>query len=199
MTEHYKRLNEALVNEKKRDDIQNIPDQFIEEMKNYSHQLDESEADPTTIHGRIVHQERKFAQEMLSQLQNLRIRKIIDHELGGKPIDAKVLTPEEQNLHSRMRQILAEYIDHTTAMESPVKTTTVDPLAYSQDKPQQTIQLNDEAVLTVIRFLQPLPAIMGTDMKAYGPFKAEDVASIPHENAENLVKRGIAIQVQVEP
>ena len=199
MTDQYKRLNEALVNEKKRDDIQNIPDQFIEEMKNYTHQLDEAEADPATIHGRIIHQERKFAQEMLSQLQNLRIRKIIDHELGGKPIDAKVLTPEEQNLHSRMRQILAEYIDHTTALRSPVKAPTVDPSAYSQDKPRQPERLKVEAVLTVIRFLQPLPAIMGTDMKAYGPFKAEDVASIPHENAENLVKRGIAIRVQVEP
>ena len=199
MTEHYKRLNEALVNEKKRDDIQNIPDQFIEEMKNYTHQLNESEADPATLHGRVVHQERKFAHEMLSQLQNLRIRKIIDHELGGKPIDAKVLTPEEQNLHSRMRQILAEYIDHAAAMRSPVKVPRVDPSAYSQDKPRQPEQPKDETVLTIVRFLQPLPAIMGIDMKAYGPFKAEDVASIPQENAENLVKRGIAQRVEVEP
>jgi DNA replication factor GINS len=199
MTEQYKRLNEALVNERKRDDIQNIPDQFIEEMKNYAQQLDESEADPDTLHGRVVHQERKFTHEMLSQLQNLRVRKIIDHELGGKPIDAKVLTPEEQTLHSRMRQILAEYIDQPTAVRSPMKVSTVDPSAYSQDKPRQPEQPKDETVLTIVRFLQPLPAIMGIDMKAYGPFKAEDVASIPQQNAENLVKRGIVKRVQVEP
>jgi DNA replication factor GINS len=80
-----------------------------------------------------------------------------------------------------------------------VKALTVDPSAYSQDKPRQPEQSKDETVLTIVRFLQPLPAIMGIDMKAYGPFKAEDVASIPQENAENLVKRGIAQRVEVEP
>ena len=50
----------------------------------------------------------------------------------------------------------------------------------------------------VLRFLKPLPAIMGIDLKAYGPFDAEDVASIPRENALNLIRRGIAKEVEIE-
>jgi DNA replication initiation complex subunit (GINS family) len=40
---------------------------------------------------------------------------------------------------------------------------------------------------------------MGVDMKTYGPFKAEDVASLPAQNADNLIRKGIAKLVETEP
>ncbi|MEM4246222.1 MAG: hypothetical protein QW390_02885, partial [Candidatus Bathyarchaeia archaeon] len=51
---------------------------------------------------------------------------------------------------------------------------------------------------TVIRMLQPLKRIVCVDMKAYGPFEAEDVACLPKLNANILVERGIATKVDVE-
>ncbi len=51
----------------------------------------------------------------------------------------------------------------------------------------------------VLRFLKPVPAIMGVDMKTYGPFNPEDVASLPEENAENLIRRGFAMVVEIQP
>jgi hypothetical protein len=36
-------------------------------------------------------------------------------------------------------------------------------------------------------------------MKAYGPFDPENVASIPRQNAVNLIRRGIAKLVDIEP
>jgi DNA replication initiation complex subunit (GINS family) len=50
----------------------------------------------------------------------------------------------------------------------------------------------------LVRFLQPLPAIMGIDMKAYGPFQPEELATIPRQNAENLIKRGVAKRVETD-
>ncbi|MCJ7732477.1 hypothetical protein MUP51_09195, partial [Candidatus Bathyarchaeota archaeon] len=52
--------------------------------------------------------------------------------------------------------------------------------------------------LVLVRFLQSLPAIMGIDMKAYGPFQPEELATIPRQNAENLIKRGIAKKVETD-
>ena len=40
---------------------------------------------------------------------------------------------------------------------------------------------------------------MGVDMMTYGPFKAEDVASLPAPNAENLIRKGIAKEVEISP
>jgi DNA replication initiation complex subunit (GINS family) len=50
---------------------------------------------------------------------------------------------------------------------------------------------------STIRFLKSIPAIMGADMKSYGPFIAEDVASLPPQNAQILVKQGLAVLVEV--
>jgi len=49
----------------------------------------------------------------------------------------------------------------------------------------------------VLRFIKNIPTIIGADMKTYGPFIAEDVASLPVENAKMLVKQGLAVSVEV--
>ena len=53
-------------------------------------------------------------------------------------------------------------------------------------------------VFVEIRFLKDVPTIVGADMKTYGPFKEEDVASLPAENAEVLIKRGVVVEVEAQ-
>jgi DNA replication factor GINS len=50
----------------------------------------------------------------------------------------------------------------------------------------------------IVRFLQDIPSIVGSNTKIYGPFKAEDIATLPIDNAESLIKRGIALKVEVQ-
>ena len=45
--------------------------------------------------------------------------------------------------------------------------------------------------------MKAVPSIIGADMKTYGPFLVEDVASVPVENAKILVKQGLAVLVEV--
>ena len=49
-----------------------------------------------------------------------------------------------------------------------------------------------------VRFLKPVPSIIGSDMKSYGPFLVEDVASVPVENAKILVKQGLAKEIDLQ-
>ncbi len=46
-----------------------------------------------------------------------------------------------------------------------------------------------------LRFIKAVPAVIGVDMKKYGPFMVEDVASVPVENANILVKQGLARKI----
>jgi len=46
-----------------------------------------------------------------------------------------------------------------------------------------------------IRLIQPLPAIICTDLQHYGPFKEGDVVEIPRQNAKILIRHGIADEV----
>ena len=49
----------------------------------------------------------------------------------------------------------------------------------------------------VVRFLKDVPSIVGVDLKTYGPFKSEDVASLPIENARVLIRQGLAVEVEL--
>ena len=53
-----------------------------------------------------------------------------------------------------------------------------------------------EAVLVSIRIIKPIPEIVGSDAKPYGPFKTDDVVKIPRENADILVKHEAAVELE---
>lgn len=48
---------------------------------------------------------------------------------------------------------------------------------------------------TILRFLQPVPAIVGLDLQIYGPFNREDVATIPSLNTMGLISKGVALSI----
>jgi DNA replication factor GINS len=48
----------------------------------------------------------------------------------------------------------------------------------------------------VVRFVKPMEKFIGVDMDGYGPFRQEDVAVIPFENARSLIENNHAIEVQ---
>ncbi len=51
---------------------------------------------------------------------------------------------------------------------------------------------------TVVRFLKETEQMVGADLAKYGPFKAEDVATIPNENAQALISKNIVAKIRWE-
>ena len=49
-----------------------------------------------------------------------------------------------------------------------------------------------------VRFVKEFEEIVGVDLEKYGPFKPEDVATIPNENAQALISNGIVLKVRIE-
>src|SRR6266705_1330992 len=60
-------------------------------------------------------------------------------------------------------------------------------------EPSHSRPKNGEFVL--IRFVKDVPSIIGVDLKAHGPFHKEDVAKLPQENADSLVRQGAAVEI----
>jgi len=200
MSDRYERLHRAWERENEKPGLQNIPDEFLHEMRRYSEELNKTPTDPGALTGSITKQERQFVGQMLRELTETRLRKIVTKELRGEPIDAQAMTPEEQRFHANLRQLLLGYRQGADIPEPEASPTVQAP--RPAPAPRHSVTASHEAPkgdLVVIRFLKPLPAIMGVDMKAYGPFDPEDVASIPRQNAVNLIRRGIAKLVDIEP
>jgi len=61
-----------------------------------------------------------------------------------------------------------------------------------------TVANNHRSRSIVMRFLKPIDQIVGSDLQKYGPFEAEDVATLPFENALALIKKKIAVKVNWE-
>jgi len=49
-----------------------------------------------------------------------------------------------------------------------------------------------------VRFVKEFDEIVGVDLEKYGPFKPEDIATIPNENAQSLISNGIVLKVRIE-
>ena len=49
-----------------------------------------------------------------------------------------------------------------------------------------------------IRFLKNTDEILCADLEKYGPFKAEDIATLPNENAQELISNNIAIKIRID-
>jgi len=182
----YDRLLEAWRRERHRSDLQPLQEGFYGEMTDYVSQLREQTrmADKTSLKGRISDREKDNAERLLRGLSQLRLRKIVGAELDGEAITGSSLTREERALHADLRTVLSGH-------EERLKSILMGRVPQVDAKPPQ------RADQRVVRFLQAVPAIMGIDMKTYGPFKPEDVVSLPVENAENLIRRGIAKEVEI--
>jgi len=51
---------------------------------------------------------------------------------------------------------------------------------------------------TVIRFLKNTDEILCVDSEKYGPFKEEDIATLPNANAQELISDKIAVKIRIE-
>jgi DNA replication initiation complex subunit (GINS family) len=182
----YDRLLEAWRRERHRRDLQPLQEGFYGEMTDYVSQLREQTRmiDKSSIRGRISDKEKDHAERLLRELSQLRLRKIVGAELDGEAITGSSLTREERALHADLRTVLSGH-------EERLKSILMGRVPQVDAKPPPR---SDQKV---VRFLQAVPAIMGIDMKTYGPFKPEDVVSLPVENAENLIRRGIAKEVEI--
>jgi DNA replication initiation complex subunit (GINS family) len=186
MTDRYSRLLEAWRKENKSGELQALQDNFFGEMTEYLAEIrgETRMLDKTSLKGRITEKEQVNAERLLKELSSKRLRKIVEAELDRVAIAGSSLTQVERSFLSDLRSLLMSH-------EGRLKDILMGRVPQVDAKPPQ------KAGLKVVRFLQAVPAIMGIDMKTYGPFEPEDVVSLPVENAENLIRRGIAKEVEI--
>jgi len=67
-----------------------------------------------------------------------------------------------------------------------------------EDKEKTTSEAREKEIkkeIKMVRFLQPIQKFLGKEMEIYGPFEAENVASLPSVIVDILIKKGIAEEI----
>lgn len=175
----YDDLYKAWKSEKASQETQPLPNDFYKRTEAYVKGLEDENAsfDEHTAKGRLVLREKEIAKRLLHELKEARIRKLLAAAQNNGAINETNLTEEERKLVK----------DFDKSLE-----------AFRQAKPEPTVSAPEEPVeLSVVRFLQDIPEIVGTDLRIYGPYKKEDVGSLPNQNAKALIMQGAAKGIEV--
>jgi len=181
-------MNESILNriyalielESKSDKLTKMPKNFYRDVAIYMKILNGANQNEKNIVSNLALKEREMIEKMIDRLIELRVRK------ASKLNDTENLTPEERYIMEPLSQSDRRWKRVGWAIKS--------------GQPSRLDAIYDELAskLTVVRFLQPTPPIMGIDLRKYGPFEKEDVVIIPSENARPLIKQNVVSEVWLD-
>ena len=181
----YNELYEAWKREKENRELQVLSKDFYSRLTEYVKSLREEGRmlDRKALKARLMFRELENVKKLVKELVQLRYRKTLKETVAGKVVAGDVLTVEEERLHKAVLPLAESYrgfLKDVLRWRSTV--------VEREEKPKRML----------LRFLQGIPAVIGSDMRAYGPFKAEDIATLPIENARIFMEKGIAVQVEAK-
>jgi DNA replication factor GINS len=201
----YDELYQAWKAEKESVEVQPLPKDFFTRLAQYFKRLKEESRmlDDKTVRARLLLEESKNVKTLSEELIRVRYEKVLEKTKAEEHLPTDGLAVEEEKLFkdaSGSAEAFSSFLrDVLSGKSSDAKTNNVSEAPKKGVK--DSLDDGETAVIgarkTVLRFVQPVPGIIGADMKPYGPFKPEDVASVPVENARVLVKQGLAVEVEV--
>ncbi|PVX27467.1 MAG: hypothetical protein CW716_02145 [Candidatus Bathyarchaeum sp.] len=181
----YNELYELWKKEKENENaIQRLPKNFYAKIPDYIKKTREENRmlDKKTTKAKLLSLEFRNVKIMAGELFKLRYRKLWEKALARETVARDALTEEEEKLYGEILSLAEAYY------------------AFSKDILRghlSVIKKDAKQTMVVLRFVQEIPALVGSDLKTYGPFAPEDIATLPPENARVLVKQGIAVRVDL--
>ena len=181
----YNELYEAWTKERETTEIQALPKDFYVKLAGYIKKMREESRmlDEKTVRAKLLRRESNNVKKMVKELIRLRYEKALRKTIAGEIVAKEALTHEEEKLLGEVSPSIESY-----------QTLLKDILGGRSPR----IEVKEKPKTMILRFVQEIPAIIGADMKTYGPFKPEDIASLPIENARILIKQGVAVEIEAK-
>jgi len=181
----YDELYEAWRKERENAEIQSLPKDFFVRLAQYVKRLREEGRmlDEKSIRARLLLRESKNVKKLGGELIHLRFEKVLRKVMVGESVVKEGLTDDEEKLFGEMTSSTEAFQDFLKGVLGGRS---------------QSVEAKKRMKKSVLRFLREVPAVVGVDMRTYGPFKQEDIGSVPVENARVFVRQGLAVEVEVK-
>ncbi len=160
--------------------------------------------DKKTVKTNLIEHEARNVERMLEELLDLRYKKILKTVTRLHKAPVELLANEEAKICESFVGFADTYQRFAKNLmggeQTPITVTIIQPSASPTAQAAKTEYKPPTHVThkrLTLRFTKAIPAIMGADMKSYGPFASEDVASLPALNAQILIKQGLAVLIGV--
>lgn len=179
----YNELYAAWKKEKENAEIQTLPRGFYNRLTGYVKKILEERRmlDEKSTKAKLLQREFKNVKSLVEDLVETRFKKYLRLTVAGKALPKDALTEEED----RIQEELQASFDLNRGLLKDIYRGR-EPSVKSVRKPKKV----------VVRLRLDIPALIGSDLKTYGPFKSEDIATLPLGNARALIEKGAAVEVE---
>jgi len=180
----YSELLQVYEQEIESDELLKIPSGFYVRAADYVRRLKEEGRmlDKHSVKANLLKKEMQNARRMIRGLLRVRGMKIVKKAERMEIVPPELLTSEEQLICTTISAFSEQF--HGFA----------DDILKGRPPKVSVVKRNKRVIL---RFVKEVPSVIGSDMKTYGPFQVEDLASLPVENSDIMVKQGSAEKVEV--
>ena len=173
-------LHNTVLRETENDSLLEIKPNFYQNLSDFIGNLRKQEFDD--VENKIKDTMIEMVTELTSLLIHIRLEKISNSD----DFDISYLLDEEK--------FILDSLDEQNERTEMILLATIN----GKSKFLESLAENHKIKKVVIRFLDNVDEIVGADLEKYGPFKAEDIATIPYENAQALIAKNIATKVRWE-
>ena len=172
-------LYQVTLREVTNNDLQEIDPDFYTSISNFIGKLKGENYDgaESKINNNLI----GLITELATLVLRIRIEKIKDSSVNIKnllDIEKFILTSEDET-KEREEMILSGILN-------------------GKSKLLESIAQKTKMQLVSVRILKEVEQMMGSDSENYGPFKPEDIATIPLENAQTLITKNLAVKIHIE-
>jgi DNA replication factor GINS len=198
----YDTLFEVLLKEKNRAELQKLEADFFSNIADYlkekkaalsKERLDvfsEEEKEKTEKQIRNIH-------KILKELYERREKKLLDLAMikarsSSAAIDTAAMLAEEKRVFDELTNLLSSYRENTLTKVINGQLPQRQKGEAEKAKPAETEKPKAEKV---VRFIHEVPKFLGKELEVYGPFNADDTATLPAEIADILITKGRAEEI----
>ena len=174
------------------EDLTELPEGFYERAARLVAELRSGlkMADMGTLRARLARRELENVEKMVKDIFDRRVEKVLKALSSGEGLELENLTPEERELFTSLETAFS-------ALEKFIEGVLRGEVRGPEGRQIGPKGAEGRPKLMLVRILAEVPAIVGADMRTHGPFKPGDVAFIPTENALALVRKGLAVEVEL--
>jgi len=174
LTTTYDEIQQAWKRELQNQELQPLRQGFFKDSGSYVKRLKEAQRnlDPKSLKAVVMDEETKRLEQLLTQIVDRRLEKLWTHTNLDQSTS---LESSEKQVYQDLSGIARHY--------EKLK----EELLQGREPSSPT---GRDKTKLLIRFVKDVPSIIGVDLKTHGPFLKEDIAKLPFENAESLIRQG---------
>jgi DNA replication factor GINS len=175
----YDEIQQAWKRELQNPELQPLRQGFFKDLASYIKRLKEAQKnlDPKSLKAIVMDEETKRLEQLLNQLVDRRLEKLWSHANQDQVAN---LEPSEKQVYQDFSGISRHYQKFKEEL-------------LQGREPSGSMKR--ERTTLMVRFVKDVPSIIGVDLKTHGPFLKEDIAKLPFENAESLIRQGAALEI----